>query len=159
MKASCSNSVHLNFTLLDLKSITGTNVYARFFSHMSVVIHYTYELMYLFLGSQWLHICIGCIFYLWVLLRSVLPRQPKYSICYFSKEILFINTLQLFSYSVFRVNSNVCTWSVWYPFVDIKSLSIYAQINHSFSVFKCLVNMIFQLLVVFNDTPPKEEWP
>ena len=66
-------------------------------SHIAVVIYFTYNLSYLFLVSRWLHIFIAPIFLFMGLRPSRVTQRPKYSISVFPMKDFSILHLSPFS--------------------------------------------------------------
>ena len=97
--------------------------------HIAVLIYYMYKLSYLFLGSMWIPISYCSIFILMGFTPLRVDQNPKYSILVWPNNDLSILQSIPFSFSLFRDNSNLFTWSVQSRFVNIKILSMYACIN------------------------------
>ena len=102
--------------------------------------------------SRWLHILLLVFFYLWVLRHRVLPTKLKYYITVFLKKYFSILHWSLFSFSLFRVNYNFCTWYFQSPFVHTNISYMYAHHTiHFWLTYLCLV--CFQMhdyVIIFN---------
>ena len=100
-------------------------------THIAVIIYYTYKLPYFFWGSRGLHIS-HCFYFLSMgLMPSRDTQKSKYYILVCPKNDFSILHLGHFYFSLLSANSRFCTLSLQYNFVMIKKLSTYARMNYN----------------------------
>ena len=97
--------------------------------HNSLIVYYTYKLLYLFLGSRWIHICYGFYPSIYGFTPSHVTQKPKYPISVCLKNYFSILHLSSFSFILLSINYSFYTWSVQSTLVKTNRSSMNTRMN------------------------------